>query len=43
MVGTKWFSEFLKRHPILMQRKPEGRSINIASGFDKTNVNLFLI
>jgi hypothetical protein len=36
--GKKWFRSFLKRHPILSMRKPEGISAARVKGFTSENV-----
>lgn len=39
--GRKWLKGFLKRHPQLALRKPQGTSINRIKGFSQENVKIF--
>ena len=41
MAGQEWLSAFMKRHPEIAVRLPEGTSMNRAKGFNKKAINKF--
>ena len=41
MAGKDWFPAFMKRHPEISVRFPEGTSINRATAFNKIAVEKF--
>ena len=41
MAGIDWFKSFMKRHPELSLRTPEGCSLSRATSFNQHNVKIF--